>query len=249
MPRATVETGTTVLSRMPVTTDSIRSAAWTVQSWPAGDCAMGGDYPRPSMRHALALVAGAALAGLGGLIVGEYPFHGWTPYLAGVLFGLVVAEVVVSVAGAQSVRLGVASAVFTAAGLAYAVWDDSGYGVRPISTAAWVGVAVGALVAGLRGGWWAAWRPPASQAERQEDLTTGLPDHHRDSGRMGGLEGERRGGWVMPPRRRLVGQLGGGRARRGRRHGEAIGSRRAGGGLRWCGRSRCGGALGRSGRR
>src|SRR5437763_233973 len=62
---------------MPVTRESMRSAAATVQSCPAGDCAMGGDYPRPSMRHALALVAGAALAALGGLIVGEYPFRGW----------------------------------------------------------------------------------------------------------------------------------------------------------------------------
>src|SRR5436305_5017660 len=175
MARATVETGTTVLSRMPVTRESMRSAAATVQSCPAGDCAMGGDYPRPPMRHALALIAGAALAGLGGLIVGEYPFHGWTPYLAGVLFGLVVAEVVVSVAGAQSVWLGAASAVFTAAGLAYAVWDDSGYGVRPIGAAAWVGVALGAVIAGLRGGWWAAWRPGRSDVEREEDLTSRLP--------------------------------------------------------------------------
>src|SRR4051794_41912775 len=88
MPRATVETGTTVLSRMPVTTDSIRSAAWTVQSWPAGDCAMGGDYPRPSMRHALALIAGAALAGLGGVGVGGDPVPRWTPHLGGGLFGV-----------------------------------------------------------------------------------------------------------------------------------------------------------------
>ena len=45
-----------------------------------------------------------------------------------------------------------------AAGLAYAVWDDSGYGIRPIAVVAWVGVAIGALVAGLRGGWWVAAR-------------------------------------------------------------------------------------------
>ena len=72
------------------------------------------------------------------------------------ILGVTRNRVVVSVAGAQSVWLGVASAVFTAAGLAYAVWDDAGYGVRPVSVAAWVGVALGAVVAGLRGGWWAA---------------------------------------------------------------------------------------------
>jgi hypothetical protein len=111
------------------------------------------------MRHAFALLTGAAVAALGGLIVGEYPFRGSTPFVAGVLFGLVVAEVVVSVAGRQSVWFGVASAVFAGGGLAYAVWDDAGYGVRPISVLAWTGVVIGVVVAGLRGGWWAALRP------------------------------------------------------------------------------------------
>ena len=108
------------------------------------------------MRQPLAVLAGAAVAALGGLIVGEYPFTGWTPYIAGVLFGLVVAEVVVSVAGRQGHVLAAASAVLAAAGLAYAVWDDSGYGIRPIALVAWVGVALGAVVAGLRAGWWRA---------------------------------------------------------------------------------------------
>jgi hypothetical protein len=115
------------------------------------------------MRHAFALVAGVAVAAVGGLIVGEYPFHGWTPYIAGVLFGLVVAEVVVTLAGAETVWSGVVCALCTAGGLAYAVWDDAGYGVRPIGIAAWVGVAIGAVVAGLRGGWWAARRSARGQ--------------------------------------------------------------------------------------
>jgi hypothetical protein len=110
------------------------------------------------MRQPLAVVAGAFVALAGGLILGEYPFTGWTPYVAGILFGLVIAEVVVSIAGRQGVILGLACAALAAAGLAYAVWDDSGYGIRPIAVVAWVGVAIGALVAGLRGGWWLAAR-------------------------------------------------------------------------------------------
>ena len=48
---------------------------------------MEGDYSRPSMRLVLAVIAGAAVAAFGGLILGEYPFTGATPYVAGVLFG------------------------------------------------------------------------------------------------------------------------------------------------------------------
>src|SRR5437763_10318583 len=147
---------------MVLTTDSMRSVAWTVQSCPAGDCAMGGDYPRPPMRYAFALLAGAVVAALGGFIVGEYPFRGWTPLVAGILFGLVVAEVMVSIAGGASVWLGLAAAVCAGAGLAYAVWDDAGYGVRPVDTVAWFGIFVGATVAGLRAGWWAALRARSS---------------------------------------------------------------------------------------
>src|SRR5437763_6773317 len=143
---------------MVLTTDSMRSVAWTVQSGPAGDCAMGRDYPRPPMRYAFALLAGAAVAALGGFIVGEYPFRGWTPFVAGLLFGLVVAEVMASIAAVPSVWLGAAAAACAAAGLAYAVWDDAGYGVRPVDTVAWFGVAFAAVVAGLRAGWWAALR-------------------------------------------------------------------------------------------
>ena len=91
------------------------------------------------MRQPLAVAVGALVALVGGLILGEYPFTGWTPFVAGVLFGLVIAEVVVSVAGRQSAVLGAVCAALAAGGLAYAVWDDSGYGIRPIAAVAWIG--------------------------------------------------------------------------------------------------------------
>lgn len=124
------------------------------------------------MRHLLALAAGAVVAVVGGLIVGEYSFTGFTPYVAGVLFGLVVAEVVVAIARHESTALAAACAVLAAAGLAYAVWDDAGYGVRPVAVSAWLGVAVAALVAGLRGGWWMSIRTRDDHDDRRDD-------HHR----------------------------------------------------------------------
>jgi hypothetical protein len=123
------------------------------------------------MRLLLALISGAAVAALGGLIMGEYPFRGFTPYIAGVLFGLVVSELIVSVAGRQNVVIGVASALCAGGGLAYAVWDDAGFGVRPIALAAWVGVAIGTIVAGARGGWWWAWREARAAREAREGRT------------------------------------------------------------------------------
>src|SRR5687767_3656416 len=92
--RATVVMGTVVLSRTVPTTRSTVSAACTVQSCSG----MRAHYPRSSMRPALAVVAGAAVAAFGALILGEYEFRGTMPYVAGVLFGLVVAEAVVGVA-------------------------------------------------------------------------------------------------------------------------------------------------------
>src|SRR5947209_7363318 len=104
------------------------------------------------MRQLVAVVVGAAAAALGALIVGEYPFTGFTPYLAGVLFGLVIAEVMVAIARRPGVVIGVLAAVAAAGGVAYGAWDDSGYGLRTIPIGAWVGVALAAVIAALRGG-------------------------------------------------------------------------------------------------
>ena len=116
------------------------------------------NYPPTPMRQVVAVVLGALAAAAGGFVVGEYAFTGATPFVAGVLFGLVISEIVVTVARRHTVGLGLVSAVMAASGLVYAVWDDSGYGVRPIATTAWLGVALAAAVAGLRGGVWPAIR-------------------------------------------------------------------------------------------
>jgi hypothetical protein len=104
------------------------------------------------MGQPVAVGAGAATAALGALIVGEYPFRGWMPFVAGVLFGLVVAEVMVTVAMGATAVLGVAAAALAAAGLAYAARIDSGYGLHRIGAQAWAGVVIAAVVAGARAG-------------------------------------------------------------------------------------------------
>ena len=78
-----------------------------------------------------------------------------------------MSELLVTVAGRESVVVGLVSALCAGGGLAYAVWDDSGYGVRPMVITAWVGVGIGALVAGARGGWWQWFRDRRAQASNE----------------------------------------------------------------------------------
>jgi hypothetical protein len=99
---------------------------------------------------------------LGGLILGEYPFTGVMPYIAGVLFGLVVAEVIVSVSQQQGTVSAITAAVCSAGGLGWAVWISSGKGVDPIPIGGWVAIGIGGLVALLRGGIRAAGWPGRS---------------------------------------------------------------------------------------
>jgi hypothetical protein len=94
----------------------------------------------------LAGVAGAAAAALGALILGEYEFNGATPYIAGFLFGLIVAEVTLTAARRSWWPLVVSSGVESGLGLAWAVWISSGRGRAPIPAAADVSVAIGVVV-------------------------------------------------------------------------------------------------------
>jgi len=120
------------------------------------------------MRLVLAVIAGAAVAAFGGLILGEYPFTGATPYVAGVLFALVVAEVILSVIHTHylhSPRLppspttAVAAALCTLGGLGWAIWISTGHFLDTIPIGAWAALVIGAVVALLRGGITKALRP------------------------------------------------------------------------------------------
>ena len=111
------------------------------------------------MRLVLALVTAAATAALGAVILGEYQLAGLTGIIAGALFGLAIAEVVLTVGGGPAVaaRLNVAmvaAAVASAAGLVWAAWISAGHDFGYVPKGLWAGVVVAALVSPwwLRGG-------------------------------------------------------------------------------------------------
>lgn len=90
----------------------------------------------------------ATVVGIAGaLILGEYAFSGFTPYIAGLLFGLVVAEVTLTVAGVGRPVLAVAAAVISGTGMLWAAWISSGRGVAPIPAGAYLGMLLSLIVA------------------------------------------------------------------------------------------------------
>jgi hypothetical protein len=126
------------------------------------------------MRQIASLAAGAVVAAVGGLVLGEYPFIGWTPYVAGVLFALIVTEVMLSIGHKHGPILGFGGAALSAAGLGWAVWISSGRGVAPIPGGGWIAIALGAVVSLARGllpGMRAAAGPPAPAATTPPEAT------------------------------------------------------------------------------
>jgi len=112
----------------------------------------GDRYRDPSMpwRPVLAIGSAALVAGLGALILGEYEFEGSLPFLAGPLFGLVVGEVLVSIARSRALWLGLVGGAVAAAGVAWAGWIDSSQGVEPVKALVWVAAALAAVAALVR---------------------------------------------------------------------------------------------------
>ncbi len=102
------------------------------------------------VRVVAGVVCGALAAALGALILGEYEFSGTLPYVAGVLFGLVIAEVIVSVAGTKGHVLAAITALLSAGGLLWAGWIDSAQGVEPVKAGVWVAVMLGAAAGWVR---------------------------------------------------------------------------------------------------
>lgn len=95
-------------------------------------------------------------AALGALVLGEYELAGATPLAAGVLFGLVVAEVGLSTAGRRRGRgpaLAAPAAGASAAGMVWAAWISSGRDWSYVPGAVWVGavLAAGAAILWIRG--------------------------------------------------------------------------------------------------
>jgi hypothetical protein len=106
------------------------------------------------MRFVLALLTAAATAAIGAVIIGEYQLTGLTGVVAGALFGLAIAEVILTVSGPDAHRAVpvalVAAAVFTAVGLVWAAWISAGHDWDFVPNGLWIGVAAGAVVSP----WW-----------------------------------------------------------------------------------------------
>jgi len=115
--------------------------------------------PPSVARRIAAVTLTAAAAALGALILGEYDLSGATPYIAGVLFGLAIAEVTLTVGRDARLWAAMTSAALSVAGWLWAAWISSGEGVAPIPLGAWLGAVVAAAVgfawvrwSGKRGG-------------------------------------------------------------------------------------------------
>lgn len=103
-------------------------------------------------------MSGAAVAAVGALLLGEYPMDGATALVGAVLLGLVVAEVVITVAGRRGLPLAAAAAACAGLGMLGAVWVWSGEDWSYVSGAGWVGVVLAGAAA-------AAWvRAPGRRA-------------------------------------------------------------------------------------
>ena len=101
------------------------------------------------MRQAVAVLAGAATAAVGALILGEYELKGVMAIVAGVLFGIAVAEVVVAVAKHPGLRVALATGVIAAGAMAWSGWIAAGRTWEFFGTARWVALGVSVVAAPL----------------------------------------------------------------------------------------------------
>lgn len=101
-------------------------------------------------RALFALACAGAAAALGALILGEYEFEGSLPYVAGLLFGLLLGEIVVSLGRVRSVSVAIVVASEAAGAITWAGWIDSSQGVEPVKGLVWVAAALAAVTAFVR---------------------------------------------------------------------------------------------------
>lgn len=110
-----------------------------------------GGLPAPAvLRAGIGLLLGAIASILGAFILGEYQFEGYVPITAGVLFGLVVAEIVVEVGRRRTLVVGALAGLEAAGGLVWAGWISGGEGLGPIPGGAWLAAGLAVVAAVLR---------------------------------------------------------------------------------------------------
>ena len=116
------------------------------------------------MRPILGLLAAAAVGALGAVILGEYTFNGLSVLGSGLIFGLFVGEVAVSVGRRRGVVPGLACAVIGGVAMVWSAWISTGHDLSFLEPEGWVAVGLAALAAGVRG-WWSR---PAPDSPPQE---------------------------------------------------------------------------------
>ncbi|HVF31675.1 MAG TPA: hypothetical protein VM933_01450 [Acidimicrobiales bacterium] len=96
-----------------------------------------------------AVLVALVVAALGAVILGEYELAGARPILAGLLFGITIAEVLATLARpwAGEAPLWGAAALITEAGLVWATWISTGHELHLAAGTAWAGIVVGILAA------------------------------------------------------------------------------------------------------
>lgn len=120
--------------------------------------------PLLTARAAGALVLAGLACAIGALFLGEYEFEGYMPFGAGLLFGLVIAELVMEVGRLRSPVVVACTVLFVGAALGWAAWLSAGSGLRPYPTGGWIAIAIGAAVSGLRTARVARSRPASQSA-------------------------------------------------------------------------------------
>jgi hypothetical protein len=102
------------------------------------------------MRQVLAVAAAVLASAFGALILGEYQLAGTTPFVAGALFGLVVAELVLTLAKPAPVRAAqVAAVVAPGLGMVWAAWISAGRSWHYVPGVAWAGAVLAPVAAAL----------------------------------------------------------------------------------------------------
>ncbi|MGI8807454.1 MAG: hypothetical protein ACR2KK_06375 [Acidimicrobiales bacterium] len=108
------------------------------------------------VRESLAVLAGAVVALVAAVVLGEYGFDGWAVVGTGLLTGLFVGEAIVGVARAGSRHLAATAAVLGAAGMLAAGWISTGHELGTVTGTGWAAVALAAVAGAVRA------RPPAA---------------------------------------------------------------------------------------
>ena len=98
-----------------------------------------------------AVLVALAVAALGAVVLGEYQLSGGRPILAGLLFGISVAEVLATIAraAAKDPEMWAAAALITEAGLVWATWISTAHELDDAATTAWIGIALGIVSSAL----------------------------------------------------------------------------------------------------